>query len=157
MKVEKTPAARNTLQSRQQSSSHLDKSPVKKQRVMFYPKSKQKMIPTLSLDTIVQLFQWWERTINEFALRDIDQENHAELRNPIHQRQLQRKLEDSRTLRICLILLQAERDEQPPYSLRRLADAMGGNKEDMEKNKLMQSQIKTILKGPVAYGLLNYY
>jgi len=123
---------------------------------MSYCQPKQKTMPILSLDALVQLFQWWENAINEFALKDIDQQSHAELRNPIRQRQLQRKLEDPRTLRICLILLQAEQHHEAPYSLRRLADAMGGDKQDMEKNKLMQSQIKTLLKSPVAYGLLNY-
>lgn len=113
-------------------------------------------IPSLTIETLLHVFQWWEKSINDFSLQDIDQKNHPVLGNHIRQRQLQRKLEDPRTLRICLILFQAEQQHEAPYSLRRLADAMGGNKDDLDKNKLMQSQLKTLLKSLVAYGLLNY-
>ena len=112
--------------------------------------------PSLNLESLLYLFQWWENSISDFALQDIDCENHPILANQIRQRQLQRKLEDPRTLRICLILFQAEQEEKEPYSLRRLADAMGGNKQDVNKNKLMQSQLKTLLQSLSAYGLLDY-
>lgn len=123
---------------------------------MSYCAPQKTAIPSLTLDALLSLFQSWEKTINTFALQDIDQKNHPILGNSIRQRQLQRKLEDPRALRICLILFQAEQHHQVPYSLRRLADEMGADKEDMDKNKLMQSQLKTLLKSLVAYGLLNY-
>lgn len=116
---------------------------------------KQTVSPSLTLDVLLRLFQWWEKAINDFALQDIDQDSHPVLRNEIRQRQLQRKLEDPRTFRICLILFQAEQQHETPYSLRRLADAMGGDKGNSEKNKLMQSQVKTLLTSLVEYGLLN--
>jgi len=123
---------------------------------MSYCALKRETMPVFALDVLLELFQWWENDIHAFAVQDIDQKNHPELRNIIRQRQLQRKLEDSRAFRVCLILFYAKQQHESPYSLRRLADAMGGCKHDMDKNKLVQSQLKTLLKSLAAYGLLDY-
>ncbi len=102
----------------------------------------------------IRVFELWENEITEFVMKNESVRKHPDLENEYQRRRYIRDLEGLISLRLCLILVQANQTNKPPYTLYRLTKKMGA-KNNRQIN-LRKKQLKTLLERISIFNVVEY-